>query len=43
MLAQEKTIPEIAKAIDRVGKGADKFYAGALVDRGLRFFTNDRE
>jgi hypothetical protein len=25
--AQEKTIPEIAKAIDRVGKGDDKFHA----------------
>jgi hypothetical protein len=27
MWAQEKTIPEIAKAIDRVGKGDDKFHA----------------
>jgi hypothetical protein len=25
--AQEKTIPEIAKAIERVGKGNDKFHA----------------
>ena len=27
MWAQEKTIPEIAKAIRRVGKGDDKFHA----------------
>jgi hypothetical protein len=27
MWAQEKTIPEIAAAIDRVGKGDDKFHA----------------
>jgi hypothetical protein len=27
MWAQEKTIPEIAKAIQRVGKGDDKFHA----------------
>ena len=27
MWAQEKTIPEIAKAIDRVGKGDNKFHA----------------
>ena len=27
MWAQEKTIPEIATAIDRVGKGDDKFHA----------------
>ena len=27
MWAQEKTIPEIAKAIDRMGKGDDKFHA----------------
>jgi hypothetical protein len=27
MWAQEKTIAEIAKAIDRVGKGDDKFHA----------------
>jgi hypothetical protein len=27
MWAQEKTIPEIAKAIDRVDKGDDKFHA----------------
>ena len=27
MWAQEKTIPEIATAIDRVGKGCDKFHA----------------
>ncbi len=27
MWAQEKTIPEIAKAIGRVGKGDDKFHA----------------
>jgi hypothetical protein len=27
MWAQEKTIPEIATAIDRVGKGDDRFHA----------------
>jgi hypothetical protein len=27
MWAQEKTIPEIAEAINRVGKGDDKFHA----------------
>jgi hypothetical protein len=27
MWAQEKTIPEIATAIDRVGRGYDKFHA----------------
>ena len=33
MWAQEKTIPEIAKAIRRVGKGHDKFHA-------LRIFSS---
>ena len=33
MWAQEKTIPEIAKAIDRVGKGDDPY-------RALRIFLS---